>query len=140
MTRAVISIDEKKGRTYQLLVEGNNLRSVMATRGTCNHDNNATMASKINWCTTCLSSGLVKLYVSLLSWRCCTAHNVVIWLTEIQLFDANRRRIELEESDVMVRNVQNPRGDIMSLFNGKYKVPMLNALCKVYSDPHYNVM
>ena len=22
----------------------------------------------------------------------------------------------------MVRNVQNPRGDIMSLFNGKYKV------------------
>ncbi|XP_074647199.1 DNA-directed RNA polymerase III subunit RPC1-like [Tubulanus polymorphus] len=33
VTRAVIHIDEKKGTRYKLLVEGNNLREVMATRG-----------------------------------------------------------------------------------------------------------
>ena len=33
MTRAVIHIDEKKGDTYKLLVEGDNLLAVMATPG-----------------------------------------------------------------------------------------------------------
>ncbi|XP_062605530.1 DNA-directed RNA polymerase III subunit RPC1-like, partial [Saccostrea cucullata] len=33
VTRAVIHIDEKKGDTYKLLVEGDNLRAVMATPG-----------------------------------------------------------------------------------------------------------
>lgn len=33
VTRAVIHIDEKKGETYKLLVEGDNLLAVMATPG-----------------------------------------------------------------------------------------------------------
>lgn len=33
MTRAVIHQDEKKANHYKLLVEGDNLRAVMATRG-----------------------------------------------------------------------------------------------------------
>ena len=33
MTRAVIHVDDSKEKTYKLLVEGDNLRNVMATRG-----------------------------------------------------------------------------------------------------------
>ena len=49
-------------------------------------------------------------------------HEQRVGLTEIQLFDANRRRIDVQEANVMVHNLQNPRGDVMCLFNGKYKV------------------
>ena len=33
VSRAVIHVDEKKGETYKLLVEGDNLLAVMATPG-----------------------------------------------------------------------------------------------------------
>ena len=45
-----------------------------------------------------------------------------VGLTEIQLFDLDQRKIEVQSEDVLVQGAHNITGDLESLFNGKYKV------------------
>lgn len=61
----------------------------------------------------------IEVHIEILSnW----GHDTRVGLTEIQLFDNNKQRIDVDENDVMVRNVERMRGgDVMSLFNGRYK-------------------
>lgn len=48
-----------------------------------------------------------------------------VGLTEIQLFDLDHRKIEVQREDVQVQGAHNITGDMESLFNGKYKVVIL---------------
>lgn len=49
-------------------------------------------------------------------------HPCRVGLTEIQLFDLDQRKIEVQCDDVQVQGAHNITGDMESLFNGKYKV------------------
>lgn len=45
-----------------------------------------------------------------------------VGLTGIELFDLDRCRIEIQSKDVEIQGANNVSGDLMALFNGKYKV------------------
>ncbi|CAH1795086.1 unnamed protein product [Owenia fusiformis] len=61
---------------------------------------------------------LIELHIELLSnW----GHKSRIGLTEIQIFDMEKRRIPINESDLVLHGVKQPKGDLNNLFNGKFK-------------------
>lgn len=61
----------------------------------------------------------VKIHICIFSnW----GHPCRVGLTGIELFDLDRRRIEIQSKDVEIQGANNVSGDLMALFNGKYKV------------------
>ena len=87
---------------------------------------------------TSQSSEPIEIHLEFLSnW----GHASRIGFTEVQVFDQRGRRIAFADDDVMQRNMEDVRGDIMSLFNGKFKVScLLLPLHPVSSDSNASLV